>query len=69
MTVDLPSGENGEQKEVHIGGQGRMCLPPMLLHPVKDVYDEAIPQQVSISAPPPTEEPEEEGVEAVPFPA
>lgn len=27
--------------DIHVGGQGRMCLPPMLLHPVKHVYEEA----------------------------
>ncbi|KAK4501457.1 hypothetical protein PRZ48_007266 [Zasmidium cellare] len=59
MIVDLPVGDKGEEGEVRVGGQGRMCLPPMLLHPVKDVYDEAIPQQVSMPPPPPEEEAEE----------
>lgn len=35
-------------------------MPPMLLHPVKDVYDEAIPQQVSVPAPLLEDEVEEE---------
>ncbi|KAF2170801.1 hypothetical protein M409DRAFT_51057 [Zasmidium cellare ATCC 36951] len=68
MTIDLPVGENGGEQEVRVGGHGRMCLPPMLLHLVKDVYDEAIPQQVSMPPPPPAEEAEEEGAEPIPFP-
>jgi len=28
-------------QEMVFGGNGRMCLPPMLLHPVKNVYDKA----------------------------
>ena len=33
----------GEEK-VHVGGRGRMCLPPMLLHPVKNVFEEHFEQ-------------------------
>ncbi|KAJ5219475.1 uncharacterized protein N7498_001574 [Penicillium cinerascens] len=32
MRID---NDGGEQQE--LAGEGRMCLPPMLLHPVKDV--------------------------------
>ncbi|KAL1877081.1 hypothetical protein VTK73DRAFT_8889 [Phialemonium thermophilum] len=37
------------------GGEGRMCLPPMLLHPVKDVklpIEEAPPEDISIDSDP-----------------
>ncbi|CAK4017624.1 Hypothetical predicted protein [Lecanosticta acicola] len=40
MLVQLPNPE-GWEEEVLVGGNGRICLPPMLLQPVKDVYDEA----------------------------
>ncbi|KAI1382150.1 hypothetical protein F4677DRAFT_401043 [Hypoxylon crocopeplum] len=35
MTVD--ESKNGTSVNQMRGGEGRMCLPPMLLHPVKDV--------------------------------
>lgn len=31
-------GESFGGREVVVGGMGRMCLPPMLLHPIKKVY-------------------------------
>ncbi|EME43036.1 hypothetical protein DOTSEDRAFT_72434 [Dothistroma septosporum NZE10] len=42
--VDLPT-EDGKDAEVAVGGRGRMCLPPMLLSPIKDVEDEEIVYQ------------------------
>ncbi|KAK3686934.1 hypothetical protein LTR37_019332 [Vermiconidia calcicola] len=36
-----PAGGSFGGREVVVGGRGRMCLPPMLLHPVKKVYREA----------------------------
>jgi hypothetical protein len=35
MTAD--EGKSGEGVNEMKGGEGRMCLPPMLLHPVKGV--------------------------------
>ncbi|KAL2256739.1 hypothetical protein VTK26DRAFT_1192 [Humicola hyalothermophila] len=39
LMVDLSKAEKGEDGTVGgmKGGEGRMCLPPMLLHPVKEV--------------------------------
>ena len=34
LNVDGNGGAEEERKE---GGEGRMCLPPMLVHPVKGV--------------------------------
>lgn len=28
-------------REIQVGGKGRMCLPAMLLHPIKNVYEDA----------------------------
>jgi hypothetical protein len=46
MKVELPAMADGNLgfstgagNEVKIGGQGRMCLPPMLLHPVKKMFE------------------------------
>jgi hypothetical protein len=33
-----PAGSNFGGVEMTVGGKGRMCLPPMLLHPIKRVY-------------------------------
>ncbi|KAI1208848.1 uncharacterized protein F4807DRAFT_135849 [Annulohypoxylon truncatum] len=45
MTVD--ESKNGTSVNEMRGGEGRMCLPPMLLHPVKDIDlpVEAIPEE------------------------
>ncbi|KAI7302724.1 hypothetical protein KC315_g16004, partial [Hortaea werneckii] len=37
VEVDLPEAE--EKGAVKVGGKGRLCLPPMLLHPVKKVRE------------------------------
>ena len=36
-----PGGSSFGGREVMVGGMGRMCLPPMLLHPVKHVEERA----------------------------
>jgi hypothetical protein len=33
----VDEGKSGNDVNDMKGGEGRMCLPPMLLHPVKDV--------------------------------
>ena len=43
FTLDIPAdapegGSSFGGREVNVGGAGRMCLPGMLLHPVKHVY-------------------------------
>lgn len=67
MMVDLPVGENGEDKEVKVGGEGRMCLPPMLLHPLKDVWDEGILQQLQRPPPSPEQAAKEDAMRLPPF--
>ena len=37
IEVDLPEAE--DKGAVKVGGKGRLCLPPMLLHPVKKVRE------------------------------
>jgi hypothetical protein len=46
VDVTVPENSNanwgvvlGDSRTVKIGGQGRMCLPPMLLHPVKKMSE------------------------------
>lgn len=41
IPADAPAADSTfDGREVHVGGKGRMCLPPMLLHPVKHMYEE-----------------------------
>lgn len=39
MLADLPNSE-GVDEETLVGGSGRICLPPMLLQSIKEVYNE-----------------------------
>lgn len=36
-----PAGSSFGGREMKVGGNGRMCLPPMLLHPIKKVFEDA----------------------------